>query len=382
MPDLSSFINFSVKFNLTGGTPVMTLTDTSSYPGGVPPGITGYFSVTSPDGGVDSGSWSSLDVTWNGSILTPKNQNLRTASDGEVQKGVYTVTYYATHASYAPTTLSRTFTFSFTKPELNIVEDFDVFTPELKYTDSTTYGVSNYNAPTITRAWSVVSTPTGTLTGTSASIDLVYTGSYYDADYTCDFEVDLLYQHSSYAYLSVELTLSNQTLSSADTPAVCSEVIGYLDDLKAELNAADTCSYLYKDLKAKYEYASSLLNHIKTLGATGDYTNISSYLEEYILVTNNYVTPAYTNTNAVIPAYDFTCFGGGSGDTTSSHTWTQSGNSVTYTNAVLSGKTILALFKESLFISPSTYSKTGSTITYTNGDQFTDGAEYTVILKS
>lgn len=382
MPDLSAFIDFSVKINVTGGTPVMILTDTSAYPVGVPPGITGYFSVTSPDGGVDSGSWSSLDVTWNGSILTPKNQNLRTASDGQVQQGSYTVTYYATHASYAPTVLSRTFTFSFTKPTLDIDENFDVFTPELSYTDSTSYGVSNYDAPTITRAWNVTSTPTGAITGSSVSLDLIYLGNYYDADYTGTFTVDLLYQHSTYDYLTVELELTESLSSSADTPPDCSAVIEYLSDLKAEMDASDSCSYLYKDLKAKYEYASSLLNHIKTAGAAGDYSSISDYLAEYILVTNNYVTPAYTNTNAVIDGYDFSCFGGGDGDTVTSYSWTQSGDSTTYTNAVLSGKTIIALFKETQFVDPASYSKAGTTITYTNGDSFSDTARYTVILKS
>ncbi len=301
MPSLP--LNFSIRFDLTGADPVMVLTDTSSYTPGDEVDITGYFSVISPDNGIDSGSWASPDVTYSGGSLTVKNQTLRKASDGGPQQGVYVVTYNAAHPSYTPTVLSRTFTFSFTAPVLDIERNFDVFTPELGYTDGTVYTAAGYNAPTLTRAWSVVSTPTGTLTSTSSSIDLEHTGNYYDADYAASFTASLIYQHSTYSYLSVEEELSFSETASADTPPGYSGMVEYLSDLKDQLDALDACSYNYKDLKAKYEYASSLLNHITNAGLSGNTDGLSGYLEDFILVTNNYVTPSYVNTNQPIPPY-------------------------------------------------------------------------------
>jgi hypothetical protein len=382
VPDLSAFINFSVKFDLTSGTPVITLEDTSSYPGGVPAGITGFFSVTQPDGGTDAGSWTSLDVTWNGSALTTKDVVLRMASDGNPQNGSYTIVYNATHASYAPTTLSRTFTFNFTTPELELTEDFDVFTPDLKYTDDTDYSVSGYNAPTLTRSWSVTSTPTGAITASTQTVDLAFGGDYYDALYTVVFSVTALYQHATYAYLTVEEFLTQTINTSADTPPGYSGLVEYLSDLKDSLDATDNTSYAYNELKKKYEYASSLLNHITNAGVSGNIDNLERYLNDFVLVTNNYTTPAYTNTNAVIPPYNFGVVAGGQ-DITPLYVVFPGPDSASYTNASLLNKTIIMAVSEGGVIKPADISLTGTTVTKVNpGDEFITGHWYLFLLKS
>lgn len=172
MPDLSSYIDFSVRFDLTTGVPKMILTDTSSYPSGVDEDITGYFSITSPDMGTDSGSWSSPDVTWDGDELTTKELVLRLNDKGNIQAGNYTVVYNVDHPSYTPTVLSRTFNTSYVAPTLNLVERFDVFTPELKYYDQTSYGIAGYTHTIVSRDWEALSTPTGSLNDTSSIFDL------------------------------------------------------------------------------------------------------------------------------------------------------------------------------------------------------------------
>jgi hypothetical protein len=303
MPDLSSYIDFSVRFDLTTGTPKMILTDTSSYPSGVDEDITGYFSITSPDMGTDSGSWSSPDVTWDGDELTTKELVLRLNDKGNIQAGNYTVVYNVDHPSYTPTVLSRTFNTSYVAPTLNLVEDFDVFTPELKYYDQTSYGIPGYSH-TIDRYWEAYSTPTGWLVDTTSVFDMVYESEYYDAEYSIYLSVNVIYESDTYSYLSIEDIIIKTGTAFANTPPSIDDLVGYLNDLKDELDANVNNDSLYSEYKSRYEYASSLLFNIKESCRAGLLTPLSHYVSEFLSITNNFVTPPYTNTDEVIEPYD------------------------------------------------------------------------------
>lgn len=303
MPDLSSYIDFSVRFDLTTGIPKMILTDTSEYPSGVEEDITGYFSITSPDMGTDSGSWSSPDVEWDGDELTTKELVLRLNDSGNIQAGNYTVVYNVDHPSYTPTVLSRTFNTAYVPPTLNLVEDFDVFTPELKYYDQTSYGVSGYSHTITSREWEAASTPTGTLTGSASIFDLVYDSEYYDAEYDMIFSVNVLYEHDTYPYLSIEDYISKTWMASADTPPPIEELVDYLNDLKGELDSSINNESLYSEYKARYEYAASLLFNIKESCNAGLLDPLNTYVTEFLSITNNFVAPPYTNTNEPISEY-------------------------------------------------------------------------------
>jgi hypothetical protein len=306
MPDLSSYIDFSVKFDLTTGAPKMVLEDTSSYPPGDETGITGFFSITSPDGGTDSGSWTSPDVAWNGTELTGKELVLRLDSSGNIQCGNYTVVYNATHPLYAPTVLSRTFYVSYVAPTLNLVENFDVFAPFLEYVDQTSYGVSGFTY-NVDRSWVATSVPTGTLTSTSANFDLIYGGDYYDAQYNISFTVDIEYQSTSYSYLQIVDTITTSRTAYANTPPPIDDLIEYLTDLKCELDANSNNCTLNEEYKKRYEYASSILFNIIESCRADLSECLTESIAEFLSLVNNFVTPPYTNINAPIYAYDCGC---------------------------------------------------------------------------
>jgi len=285
----------------------MILTDTSSYPSGVDEDITGYFSITSPDMGTDSGSWSSPDVTWDGDELTTKELVLRLNDKGNIQAGNYTVVYNVDHPSYTPTVLSRTFNTSYVAPTLNLVEDFDVFTPELKYYDQTSYGIAGYTHTIVSRDWEALSTPTGSINDTLSTFDVVFNSEYYDAEYAMSFSVNVLYEHDTYSYLSIEDIISKSWTTSADTPPPIEDLVDYLNDLKAELDANINNQSLYSEYKARYEYASSILFNIKESCNAGLLDPLNTYVEEFLSVTNNFVTPPYANTNQPIDPYNCIC---------------------------------------------------------------------------
>lgn len=303
MPDLSSYIDFSVRFDLTTGTPTMILTDTSSYPSGVEEDITGYFSITSPDMGTDSGSWSSPDVIWDG-MLTTKELVLRLNDEGNIQGGDYTVVYNVHHPDYTPTVLSRTFNTSYVPPKLNLVNKFDVFTPSLKYQDQTSYGIPGYSLDDIERQWIADSIPTDTLYGDSSEFDINLDGDYYDAVYSMYFSYIATYVSDIYPYLTIEDFQEYSFETSANTPPSINELVGYLNDLKAELDSTTNNCSINKEYKARYEYASSLLFNIKESCRAELLEPLNGYVAEFLSITNNFVTPPYTNTNEIIDPYE------------------------------------------------------------------------------
>lgn len=304
MPDLSSYIDFSVRFDLTTGTPTMILMDTSSYPSGVEEDITGYFSITSPDMGTDSGSWSSPDVTWDGDSLTSKDLVLRLNDEGNIQGGDYTVVYNVHHPDYTPTVLSRTFNTSYVPPKLNLVNKFDVFTPSLKYQDQTNYGIPGYSIDGLYRLWQAFSIPTESISDDSSEFDINIDGDYYDAEYEIYFSYSSIYISDVYSYLTIEDFQEYTFETSANTPPSINELVGYLNDLKAELDSNVNNSSLSKEYKSRYEYASSLLFNIKESCNAELLEPLNRYVTEFLSITNNFVTPPYTNTNQIIEPYE------------------------------------------------------------------------------
>jgi hypothetical protein len=307
MPDLSSYINFSVRVEMGQSSPQIFLNDNSQYPSGVREGITGYFSIKSPDGGVDSGSWANPDVTWDGSQLTQKIFNARLNDKGLIQKGDYTITYNIDHPDYIPTVLSRTFNFQFDAPVLNLVERFDVFTPSLKYYDQTNYNVSGYTTGFTIKTWVANSIATGPLIGFDSIFDLAYSSEYYDAIYEIVFSSTVVYPNNTYPYLEVHNTIGKEFDAQANTPPAIQDLVGYLNDLKDELDENVNNCTLYEEYKKRYEYAASILFNILESCKVGLTMPLKKYVEEFLSITNNFVTPPYTNTNQIIEPYDCQC---------------------------------------------------------------------------
>jgi hypothetical protein len=296
-----SDLSFSVRYNLTGA-PALVLTDTTTA---APAGIVGIFAITQPDGYTRTGNISAPDITAaGGSFSFP----LTLDSSGGVQCGTYTIVYTATAPGYFSTNFTRTYVFDYVAPVLVLTEDFDVFTPLLRYVDNTSYAKAGYTSGAITRAWTAVSTPTGTITGSTSTFTIVFGGQYYDANYTIGLTSSLLYTHATYPWLTIQEIVSKSVATYAQTPPTPTQIIQDISALKVLLNnAVDTCVE-YAQLKADFEYAQTLLQHILDKVKVADMSGIYTDLKDLIAVLNGNQIPTYVPTNLPIPAYDISSF--------------------------------------------------------------------------
>ena len=301
--DLSSYISFLVQADITDvSAPVFKLTDNSVYPVGVVP--TGIFTITQPDGITRTGTFTNPDIS--GGVLTTSIA-LRLTSANLLQQGEYTIKYEVAADGYVPTILSRSFIVSYTQATLNLVPLFDVFTPALEYEDHTVYNAGNFTQ-TLVRSWSAVIGTVGTITGTdSASFDLKYGASYYDALYTINFTASLTYQSSTYSFLSIKDFLSKQVSVDVYTPKSSAQLLTGLTALKTALDALINSCQKYDNAKEDYEYAYILYTHAMKRICAGDKVGVYTYINEITSIINNNVKPILTHTNAPISPYVYDC---------------------------------------------------------------------------
>lgn len=246
MPSVPS-ISFNVRYDLTSA-PTLVLTDATTYH----VGAIGIFTITQPDGYVRTGNFSSPDISSSGGTLSTA---LRLSSTGGVQCGTYTIKYEIRTTDLVISTFTREFVFTYVPVELNLKENFDVFTPSLSYSDMTLYGVNNYSNISPTRAWTAVSIPTGTKTANTSTISLQHNGSYYDAVYTITLVSTLTYQHTTYAWLSVLEAVNKTVVAEACTPEPLEDIIAMMETLRQNsINCAG-------DLPI-FEKAQSLFSHL------------------------------------------------------------------------------------------------------------------------
>lgn len=297
-------ISFNVRFNLTG-TPTLVLTDATALP---PSGFVGIFSITQPDGYTRTGNISAPDISSGGGAFSIA---LRLDSTGEVQTGTYTIKYTCNAPGYLSTDFTRTFEFQYKPVELKLTQDFDVFTPALKFKDDTVYQVSNYNATTVTRAWSATSVPTGTVTSAAQVFDIKYNNKYYDAYYTITLASTLTYTHQTYTYLTVQETITKAASTFAQTPPSLDQIVSKISALKTTLDGLVNTNQPYVNAKADFEFAQVTFAHIIDKLKVYDTANLQRDLTDLLAVLNNYQT-VYTPTNAQISPYDYTNFTGAS----------------------------------------------------------------------
>lgn len=298
MPTINN-LSFTVRFDLSGA-PILRLTDASTLPAGA----VGRFIITTPDGYTRTGSFNPADITSSGGAFS---YTMTPASDGNVQCGNYRIVYEAMTTDLVVTTFTRQFNFQYTPKVLNIVDDFDVFTPDLDIVDSTNYAIGGYTN-TITRSWTVVSTPTGTITGTAASIDLRHNNSYFDANYTVTFSATLTYTSQTSAWLSIRDILTKTYTTYAQTPPTVDDLVADISSLKDQLeNAINQCRERGV-IQGDVEWAQVLYTHIIDKILTNQTDGIFQDLKDLIAVLNNYQIPAYTPTNQPIPPYDLSSY--------------------------------------------------------------------------
>lgn len=305
MANLSAYLNFSVALRYDLASKKIYLTDTSSYPAGVSSGITGIVTVTQPDGVTRTGSFASPDVTYDYGALTQGIIELRVGTDGLPQNGAYTVTYTVRHSGYDDTTLTRVFLLNYSDPLVVITKSFNVFSPVIKAVDTTSYDVTGLSLQGLTRAWTATIGSVGTKVGSDQEFDMSIGGSYYDADYAIGLTSTVNWTLSNYSWVSLYKKVTASATGSADTPKTLAQLRALLDAYKLELDALINNDFQYDTKNAYYTKASLLFQQMVDRGRYGEYAGLEDYYWEIVRQLNDGVAPSYSNTNAVIPAYDW-----------------------------------------------------------------------------
>ena len=290
-----SNVSFNVRFDLTGA-PKLVLTDTTAS---APAGMVGIYTITQPDGYVRTGVIASPDTVAGGVF----QYNLSPDSIGGPQCGNYTIKLTVTAPGYFSTDFTRTFAFSYAPVSLSLTKNFDIFTPNLSYSDGTNYSVAGYSTGAVTRSWLSNSTPTGNLTSSGVSINLAYQGQYYDAVYTTTLTSSLVYQHTTNAWLSVAESLAKTEVASACTPKPLDELVQMLESFR---NGDIDCAGETPDFDRAQILYTHLIDMLRLLlaGGIGQPGVLKVYDDFLFLVRGNQTVPC-NHTNQPIPAYDF-----------------------------------------------------------------------------
>lgn len=292
---LTNYISFNVKFLFTG-TPSLLLTPITTL-GSEEVDLKGYFKITQPDCISESGNYASPDAEWDATALTTKTIQLRLGADQLFQKGTYSITFYADHPDYLPGEFTRTFDFNYKPVTQTISQNFDLFTPDLSYSDDTVYKKSGFATTTETSAWTATS-PAGAITPSSVSdFDLVIGGGYYDSIYVIAYTKTALYTNTANTWLTVLQGWDYSATVQSYIPQSMAMLLTYLTSLKDN----GKCDY-----QVLYEKAETLFSHIRARVCNRQTAGLKEYVEEFYRLTHSYQPKVHTNTNTIIPAYDFT----------------------------------------------------------------------------
>lgn len=300
MPTLQGHISFTVKFNLTLNKLSLQFSSDISSPD--IEGITAAFDVRQPDGLIRNGNTASPDVSWNGSGFPEFTLPLRLASDGNPQRGTYFIQVSAIATGYDAGIFSREFNYQFELSELKVTTIFDVFTPSLSATDETQHDVPEYTTNTLGRSWQA-EIPAGVIIGSASSIDLAYSGAYYDSLYKIHFGVNATYTNDIYSWLTVVAGRSKYFEKPAFIPPAMAILFSWLSALKLHDDGCDCgcgCS------KSAYDKALALYKLIREKVCAQDTDCLNEMFNTFYSLTHNGAVWQYTNTNLVIPPYDFT----------------------------------------------------------------------------
>jgi hypothetical protein len=267
----------------------------------------GIFKVTQPDG---------LTVQGNATAV-----ELRTATDGTFQNGLYTFTYIVQATGYTPTTVTKSFFLTYHSVAIELTELADAFTPSIQLLDSTFYDdVDGFDPPTITRAWNgairYVGDQLHVLTGTNALLDMAgEDGHYYDAAYSASLATTLVYTHSLQTWFSVKETLTATAAFDVYIPPSLQTLRNGLDNLKAQIEAGTYCGARCGcgiDY-TPFNTAQSIYNLFVSKGHGGDLYGLFPYIDQLqkIFTCNGLLFRTHTYSN--IPQYNWEAASNGSG---------------------------------------------------------------------
>lgn len=276
---------------------MLVITDTSTH------GLTrvAAFDITQPDNYTRSGSLASPDL---GTGQTVFSIPLRLDSSGKPQVGTYTVVMKVHVDGYLDTTFTRSWISTYAPVSLNIGEEYDVFTPNLSVRDNTSYAVSNFDTTSVARSWLISSTPTGNITGSGVTQSFLKNGHYYSALYSVSLTSSIVYTSQGYGWFSVTQGLSKSFQSCIQAPPSVDEIVAEISTLKLELDEAINKCLEHTRLKADFQYAQNLFDHILQKIKVADLDNIYKDLKDLLTVLYGNQVPACNPDNQPIQPYD------------------------------------------------------------------------------
>ena len=307
----------------------IVITDPDDYPVGVSANLVGILHITQPDGVRIAGDWNSPDISYSSGSLQPGTRTLRLDSYNQPQEGTYIVEYEIDHPSYTPSKVTKTFVLAYKRKTLSIEEDFDVFTPALFYRDTTSFVQTGFSITTNTVVWSADIDTVGTTTGSSNDFDLAYGGNYYDALYDIGYQRDILYQHTTYSYLTLQDRYTKSIATQADTPPPVTDIVECINDLKDELDAAAGDCFATNLHENRYQRVVSRYSHLIHKLTIGDASSAETLLSEIMDLTVCSGTPYR---GEIIDPYDL-----------SAYISTSSGGNIYYDYTILSDVTEVTL---------------------------------------
>lgn len=391
MADLSQYVDFSVQLDKSGITPVIVLTDTSVYPTGVKATITGVFSVVQPDKINISGNFITPDVVYSVSDLTVANKELRAATDGNFQKGLYVFTYVVKATGYDDTVKTKAFELSYDKPVIEIDNLTDVFEPSIQVIDSTDYSKTGFTHTTVW-SWSAdiqkVIDTIRTITGAAALFDIVYLNNYYDAHYHISFQSIVTYTSITYTWFSIKDKLTKELQLDVYAPPTIADLAGGLYTMEQEIIFGTYCGGCGCNGRKTFDKANALYNTFVENGKNGiNTTGLYAYVLQLQKLFNCSGLLNLKHTNVALTPYDWGSSTGGAEHEAiqftvgSGRPFVPVDTDTSYYNPALIRYTVKQVFSGSVarFLDESEWAVAQGGFTLT-GLTFNEGDKYTVLF--
>lgn len=285
-------IGFNIQFRIDEklSSRVIRLTDTST-------GFTlakGNFSIVFPDGtSIDHTDFLSPDINTPGGIY-----NFQAPTDiyNNVLTGTYRVTFVALDSGNNTYTDSKEFDFNWIKPAFSTINKSDVFIPEVKFQDATSY--SPIGSFTITgslaRTFSVQipsnSEVAPQLKSTSAAdLNTIHSGKYYEGLFNVNTDIIVNYTNSSYAYLTLYYTALNvKTFDIRQAPTQL-QIVNKMNAFRADIDAyKEKNDTQFEILSEEYDIAVALYSHLMARYQTGTLDGSQPLVEELLSILEPY----------------------------------------------------------------------------------------------
>lgn len=274
-------IDFQACFLLNTTPKKFEFTDLTDYAGqGTPTTeVVGVFKIVTPSGVTyyNNTDYSNPDIDVDVSTTSTTTISLPTLGNGDVEQGVYTITYTVRHYDGVTTTYvtkTREFDYCYDSPTVVVSLTANCATPLLTSKDSTNYVVNGYT-PTITRTHKLYYPPSLGKAVVSGSAATLTTSTFYTQTHSSTVSSVLQYDIS--AYFCIKDTVAGGTENDIDCNNNLCAVFCCIENLYVRFkNAQNTNRILADQLQAKLEKVAPLLIILQAAYDCGDDAQVNS----------------------------------------------------------------------------------------------------------